>query len=154
MTFSAEIVLFIFFWPIFFTQVTFPRNDEYTSKQLKAIKIADHYLPLVALVTDYIISNPVFVMRHIIFSFTFGCIYMFVNMITALADVPAYANLDWKSAGGVLIPLALIFVFPIIHLVLFYLTRYRLQRDPFKNQTILKVLQLASIYTLNSYRFS
>lgn len=70
------------------------------------------------------------------------------------AGDPPYKLMDWHSVPGVLIPLMLVFVFPLIHILLYYLTRWRLQRDEFKNHTILKVLQLAGIYSKDSYRFS
>ena len=155
MTFVTEVLLAIFFWFIFLTQVKFSNEfNQENHDALVALKIVDHYLPLIILVTDYIISNPVFVLRHVIFSFGYGLLFMFVNLIVSLAGTPTYATMDWRSVQGVLIPLALVLAFPLIHVILYYVTRFRLQRDPFKNQTILKVLQLAGIYTLNSYRFS
>lgn len=140
MSFTVEILLAIFFWPIFLTQVQFRSNYGVDSATLKTLKIVDHYLPLCLLLTDYVLSNPVFVLRHVIFSLLYGLIYTFTNMIISLANRPTYKSMDWRSTSGVLIPMAMIFVFPLIHISLFYLTRYRLQRDPFKNQTILKVL--------------
>lgn len=92
-----------------------------------ALKVVDHYLPLIILVTDYIISNPVFVLRHVIFSFGYGLLFMFVNLIVSVAGTPTYATMDWASVQGILIPLALVLAFPIIHVILYYVTRFRLQ---------------------------
>jgi hypothetical protein len=129
MTFTTEVLLAFFFWPIFMTQVKFSNEfNQENHDALVALKIVDHYLPLIILVTDYIISNPVFVLRHVIFSFGYGLLYMFVNLIVSKArGVPIYATMDWNSARGILIPIALVLAFPIIHVVLYYLTRYRLQ---------------------------
>lgn len=126
MTFVTEVLLAFFFWPIFLTQVKFTREFNRNPQALMALKIVDHYVPLIILIVDYVISNPVFVLRHVIFSFTYGLMFMFVNMIVSLADKPTYATMDWKSAQGILIPLALLLAFPLIHVVLYYVTRYRL----------------------------
>ena len=139
MTFTTQVLLAFFFWPILLTQVRF-RTTGADPNTLKALKIVDHYLPLSILIVDYIVSNPVFVLRHVVFSFGYGLIYTFTNMIISLAQAPTYKIMDWQSPEGVLIPLLLVLLFPLLHIALFYLTRYRLQKDPFKNQTILKVL--------------
>lgn len=128
MTFTTEVLLAFFFWPIFLTQVKISNefNDK-NEKTLEALKVVDHYLPLIILIVDYIVSNPVFVLRHVIFTLTYGVLYMFVNLIVTFAHKEPYATMDWRSAGGILIPLALVLAFPIIHVALYYVTRWRLR---------------------------
>jgi hypothetical protein len=136
---TTEVIITIIFWPILYTPA--PAVGQFKNVDLyQASKIIDNYLPLVILLIDFFLSNPVFLIRHMFFSLAYGFMFVFTNMIVSLADEPPYSLMSWRSASGVLIPLLLILMFPIVHILLFYVIRWRLQRDQFKNHTILKVL--------------
>lgn len=122
---TTEVIETIIFWPVLYspTPIYGPfKNSAY----FQVSKVIDHYLPLVILIIDYILSSPAFVLRHLIFSFSYGLLFMISNMIVSLAGDAPYKFMDWSSVVGVLTPLAVIIIYPLVHYILFWLTRKRL----------------------------
>jgi magnesium-transporting ATPase (P-type) len=120
-TFTVISVIAIYFWPVLYYHSNLEGDNAINGYK---VKIVDNYLPLFLMLVDYVISNPVFTVRHIWFTNIFSILYTIANLIGSLInDLPPYEFMNWKSAVGVIVPILLSLSFPLFHYIIFLITR-------------------------------
>lgn len=82
--------------------------------------IMDHTIPIIALVLEYFLANPVFIKRHIYAILSIILIYLPVYMYFIFTGNPPYPQIDLKSATNffytLLFGLSIIFLFLLLEM--------------------------------------
>ncbi len=89
---SSEVVVFLIFWTIMFPIL------EVHKQQIYFGLVADHLVPFVLLMIEFIMNRIRFSIRHLVIAAKILVIYGVVNMIYTLSKgEPIYSGIDWKS---------------------------------------------------------
>lgn len=86
----------------------------------------DHILPIMSLLIEYVITNPVFVKRHIFIIVALGFIYLIFNFSYSVAGYPPYDMTDWKSVKGCIMPFVCINLGNLLYVFLEFCNRKKL----------------------------
>jgi len=107
MAFVMEIFSFVTYWFVLHDDnwhaSKFSDNPFYERFAL----VTDHSLPLICLLGEYFMTQPVFVKRHVLILVFVITFYMIVNLSYSLSYRAPYSWTDWHSVGGVFIHIGL-----------------------------------------------
>ena len=95
--------------------------------QRKLNLIIDHFVPLLALLTDYCMNCQPIIRRHFLVVIIIAFIYILVLMGFSISGYPPYPNMNWDSWRGTLIPILILFLTIVLFFLLEVITKRKLK---------------------------
>jgi len=146
---TMEILITILYWTALHENTYSP---DFPSVK-KAMMIMDHSVPLVALLTEFFMSNQPFVKRHIWVSGFVGVLYGLVNFVATVSGYPPYSIVSYDSFWGVILSLCNGLFFFLIAFALVWLSKRKLSKS--KNcQVMSTLLEKKYFDPIQSFKYS
>lgn len=123
----------------------------------------DHTVPILALICEYFVMNPVFVRRHIWIYLFFSLVYFINNIIFVANGFQPYGEFNnWKSFKGIAVPIVGFILSVLVFYFMDWATRQKLMIlskngksiYSLNSQQLCKILTEKEYDAIEGYKFS